>query len=391
VLGTSARLLRLLTLLQSRASWAGPELAERLDVTPRTLRRDVGRLRSLGYPVEGATGVAGGYVLGPGASLPPLSLDEDEATAVFVGLHAAAGTGVTGAGTSAMRALAKLERVLPIRLRKNLRTLHSSVLELGDRPRHLSLANVSDLAGACSERLATRIRYTTHGGATTDRRVEPFRLVRVGALWYLVAWDPSKDEWRTFRLDRIASVERQSERFKARPPPGDDLAEYVTKSLSSALYPHRATVLLDAPLEEVRRRIGPRDGLFVRASNNTCTMELGAPTLDVLAARILWLGVDFEVLTPDALRRHLRTVIARLERASRPAIAKEEPPVRAKAPATGRPGSDIGFAFDAHLATLVGVQPGTRYRRSGSPTTAPRRRSTACAREDRVPPRRRRP
>src|SRR5580693_1051376 len=119
VLGTSARLLRLLTLLQSRSSWAGPELAGRLEVTPRTLRRDVDRLRSLGYPIAGAPGVAGGYVLGPGAALPPLSLDEDEATAIFVGLHVAAGTGVTGAGTSAMRALTKLERVLPTRLRKN--------------------------------------------------------------------------------------------------------------------------------------------------------------------------------------------------------------------------------------------------------------------------------
>jgi predicted DNA-binding transcriptional regulator YafY len=318
VLGTSARLLRLLTLLQSRSNWAGPELAERLEVTPRTLRRDVERLRSLGYPVEGATGVAGGYVLGSGASLPPLSLDEDEATAVFVGLHAAAGTGVTGAGTSAMRALAKLERVLPLRLRKNLRTLHSSVLEVSDRPRHLSLTKVSELAGACSERIVTRIRYTAHGGATTDRRVEPFRLVRVGALWYLVAWDPSKEDWRSFRLDRIASIERQSERFKARPPPGNDLVEYVTKSLSSSLYPYQAKVLLHAPIEEVRRRIGPRDGLFERVSDTTCTMELGAQTLDVLAARILWLGVEFEVITSDALRRHLPTVVARLERASRP-------------------------------------------------------------------------
>jgi predicted DNA-binding transcriptional regulator YafY len=262
--------------------------------------------------------VAGGYVLGPGASLPPLSLDEDEATAVFVGLHVAAGTGVTGAGTSAMRALTKLERVLPTRLRKNLRTLRSSVLEVGDRPRHLSLANVSDLAGACSERLVTRIKYTAHGGAMTDRRVEPCRLVRVGTLWYLVAWDPSKEAWRTFRLDRIVSVERQSERFNARPPPGDDLVEYVTRSLSSSLYPHQAKVLLHAPIEEVRRRVGPRDGLFVRVSDTTCTMELGAQTLDVLAARVLWLGVDFEVITSDALRRHLQAVVARLERASIP-------------------------------------------------------------------------
>jgi predicted DNA-binding transcriptional regulator YafY len=217
-----------------------------------------------------------------------------------------------------MRALAKLERVLPSRLRKNLRTLHSQVLEVGDRPRHLSLANVSELAGACSERLVTRIRYTSHGGATTDRRVEPFRLVRVGALWYLVAWDPSKEGWRIFRLDRTVSVQRQSERFRARPPPGDDLVEYVTKSLSSSLYPQQAKVLLHAPIEEVRRRVGPRDGLFVRVSDSTCTMELGAPTLDVLAARILWLGVDFEIIASDALRRHLQTVVARLERARVP-------------------------------------------------------------------------
>ncbi len=315
MLATSARLLRLLTLLQSRSLWAGPELAERLEITPRTLRRDVDRLRTLGYPIEGAAGVAGGYVLGPGAVLPPLSLDEDEATAVFVGLHAAAGTGVTGAGTSAMRALAKLESVLPARLRKNLHTLRSHVLEIGDRPRRLSLANVSRLAGACSERRVTRIHYTAHGGETTDRRIEPFGLVRVGALWYLVAWDPSKRGWRTFRLDRIEGVEPQRERFGARPPPGDDLVAYVTKSLSTSPYTHQAKVLLHASIDEVRGRIGPRDGLFARVSDTTCTMELGAPTLDVLVARILWLGVDFEVLSSDALRGHLATVAARLARA----------------------------------------------------------------------------
>jgi predicted DNA-binding transcriptional regulator YafY len=302
--------------LQSRPTWGGGELAERLEVTPRTLRRDVDRLRSLGYPIEGATGVAGGYVLGPGASLPPLSLDEDEATAVFVGLHAAAGTGVTGAGTAAMRALSKLERVLPTRLRKNLRTLRGSVLELGGRSRTLSLASVSALAGACSERTVTHITYAGRDGAKTERRVEPFRLVRVGSLWYLVAWEPSKEEWRTFRIDRIASVEPKSERFKARPPPGDDLVEYVTRSISSSPHAHRAKVLLHAAIEEVRPRVGPFDGLFTQVSESTCTMELGAPTLDVLVSRLLWLGVDFEIVTSsDELRRHLRTVAERLARA----------------------------------------------------------------------------
>jgi predicted DNA-binding transcriptional regulator YafY len=318
MLQASARLLRLLTLLQARSSWAGAELAQRLEVTPRTLRRDIDRLRSLSYPIEGTTGVAGGYQLGSGASLPPLSLDEDEATAVFVGLHTAAGTGVTGASSSALRALAKLERVLPTRLRKNLHTLRSSVLELGDRSPGLSLANVSSLAGACSERIVTRIVYTARNGAKTERRVEPFRLVRVGPLWYLVAWDPAKDEWRTFRLDRVASVELHSERFKARPPPGDDLVDYVTRSLSASSHAHHAKVRLHAPIEAIRPRVGPHDGLFARESNNTCTLELAAPTLDILASRILWLGIEFEIISSEALRRHLRALATRLRRASAP-------------------------------------------------------------------------
>jgi predicted DNA-binding transcriptional regulator YafY len=312
VLQASVRLLRLLTLLQARSSWTGPELADRLEITPRTLRRDVDRLRSLGYPIEGETGVAGGYMLGAGATLPPLSLDVDEATAVFIGLHVAAGTGVTGASSSAMRSLAKLERVLPPRLRKNLRALHGSVLSLADRSPQLSLANVSTLAASCSERIVTRIAYTARDGISTERRIEPFRIVRVGAIWYLVAWDPSKAEWRTFRLDRIASVTPESERFKSRPPPGDDLVEYVTKSLSSSGFTHRAKVLLHAPIEAVRRRTGPHDGLFKRVSDTTCSMELGAPTLDVLAARIIWLGVDFDVLESEALRQHLKLVAARI-------------------------------------------------------------------------------
>jgi predicted DNA-binding transcriptional regulator YafY len=317
MLQASARLLRLLTLLQSRSLWSGAELAERLEVTPRTLRRDVDRLRSLGYPIDGATGVAGGYVLGPGASLPPLSLDEDEATAVFVGLHAAAGT-VTGAGTAAMRALSKLERVLPMRLRKNLRTLRSFVTDLGGRQRPLSLANVSTLAGACSERRRTQITYASRDGAKSDRVVEPLRLVRVGALWYLVAWDPAKDDWRTFRLDRMTKVEAGNERFKARPPPHDDLVAYVTLSISASPHAHRAKVLLHAPIEDVRPRVGPFDAHFVPVSTRTCSMELGAPTLDVLVSRLLWLGIDFELVAPsDELRRHLRTVAKRLEAAAR--------------------------------------------------------------------------
>ncbi|MFT3708812.1 MAG: YafY family protein [Archangium sp.] len=313
----SARLLKLLTLLQARSTWAGPELASRLEITHRTLRRDIERLRTLGYPILGETGVGGGYRLGTGASLPPLSLDDDEAIAVFVGLHTAAGTGVTGANTSATRALSKLEHVLPLRLKKQLKTLKSSVLSLADRAPGLSLANVSALATACSERIATRLTYTARDRARSERTVEPHQVVRVGLLWYLVAWEAQKNEWRTFRLDRIARLELlESEHFKPRSPPGGDLAEFVTRSLSTTLHACRAKVLLLAPLEVVRPRIGPQDGVFRRASRKTCTMELGAPTLDVLTARILWLGVDFKVLEPASFREHLKRVARRVSNAS---------------------------------------------------------------------------
>lgn len=314
----SARLLKLLTLLQARSTWAGPELASRLEITHRTLRRDVDRLRTLGYPILGETGVGGGYRLGSGAALPPLSLDDDEAIAVFVGLHTAAGTGVTGANTSATRALSKLEHVLPQRLKKQLKTLKSSVLSLADRAPGLSLANVSALATACSERIVTRIAYTSRDRLHSERRVEPFQVVRVGLLWYLVAWDPEKADWRTFRLDRIARLELENQNFKARSPPDGDVAEFVNRSLSTTLHAFRAKVLLLAPLEVVRPRIGPQDGVFRSISRNTCTMELGAPTLDVLAARILWLGVDFRVLEPASFRAHLKGVAKRVSSASRP-------------------------------------------------------------------------
>jgi predicted DNA-binding transcriptional regulator YafY len=214
VLDASARLLRLLTLLQARATWSGTDLAARLDVTARTLRRDVERLRALGYPVESSTGLAGGYKLGEGASLPPIHLDEEEATAVFVGLHTAAGTDVTGADTAAIRALSKLERVLPARLKRRLATLRTSLLRLADHTPSISLADVSTLAVACSERLITRFAYGDHGGSPSRRAVEPHRIVRLGQRWYLVAWDVQKEQWRTFRLDRMRKPETIGQRFK---------------------------------------------------------------------------------------------------------------------------------------------------------------------------------
>lgn len=311
MLDASARLLRLLTLLQARATWSGADLAERLEVTPRTLRRDVDRLRSLGYPVESTAGAAGGYKLGEGASLPPLHLDEEEATAVFVGLYTAAGSGV--ADSAALRALSKLERVLPARTKRKLATLRASVVKLADRAPAISLAGVAMLAAACSERVVTRFAYSGQGGPS-QREVEPLRIVQAGRRWYLVAWDVQKQDWRTFRVDRIRDPETTKERFAARPPPENDLVRYVTESLSQSPYKHRARVVLLSPAESVRDRVTAYDGMLERLADDRCILQTGARSLESIALFVAMLGVDFEVIEPAELIVTVRALRDRLDR-----------------------------------------------------------------------------
>ena len=315
MLETSARLLRLLTLLQARATWSGADLSERLEVTARTLRRDVDRLRSLGYPIESTTGSAGGYRLGQGASLPPLHLDEDEATAVFVGLHTAAGAGVTGADTASIRALSKLERVLPARLKRRLATLRTSVLRLADHAPSISLSDVSLLAAACSERLVTRFSYPGKGDEVNAREVEPHRIVHVGQRWYLVAWDVRKSAWLTFRIDRIRQPETLERRFEGRSPPQDDLVRYVTESLSSSPYRYRARVLLHSPPEPLRARVTAYEGVLEPVAPDRCILQTGAHSLDALGVFVAALRVDFEILEPVELVAHTRELAQRLARA----------------------------------------------------------------------------
>jgi predicted DNA-binding transcriptional regulator YafY len=311
VLDASARLLRLLTLLQARPTWSGVELADRLEVTPRTLRRDIDRLRSLGYPVESTAGAAGGYRLGEGASLPPLHLDEEEATAVFVGLYTAAGSGV--ADSAALRALSKLERVLPARTKRKLATLRASVVKLADRTPSVSLAGVATLAAACSERLVTRFGYAGQGGPTR-REVEPLRIVQAGRRWYLVAWDVQKQDWRTFRVDRIRELETTKARFAARTPPENDLVRYVTESLSQSPYNHRARVLLYSPAESLRDRVTAYEGILDRVADDRCVLRTGARSLESIALFVAMLGVEFEVIEPAELLVAVRGLRDRLDR-----------------------------------------------------------------------------
>jgi predicted DNA-binding transcriptional regulator YafY len=316
MLVTSARLLRLLSLLQAREFWAGADLAERLEVTGRTLRRDVDRLRSLGYPVHSTSGTAGGYKLGAGASLPPLLLDDDEAIAVAVGLQTAAGGSVAEIEEASTRALAKLEQVLPKRLRRRLAALRSSIVRLADAGPTVKVGDVSSLASACSERRELRFIYRDFKGASTTRTVEPHRIVHTGARWYLVAWDSARDDWRTFRIDRIEAPVATGAHFLPRTSPDDDVGAYVARGVASVARRHRAVVQLHAPLAVMRERIPAMAGQLEPLDDRTCLLHSGAFSLEALMAWIAGIGVDFDVREPPELVAHIERVAGLLGRSA---------------------------------------------------------------------------
>lgn len=324
MLETSARLLRLLTLLQTRSFWPGAELAERLEVTERTVRRDVDRLRSLGYPVDSSAGVAGGYRLGAGASLPPLLLEDDEALAVSLGLRTAAAGTVAGIEEAAVRALAKLEQVLPARLRNRVKALHAAVAPLYYGP-SVPPELLAELAAACRGEDQVRFRYADGKGRTSDRTVEPHGLVHTGARWYLLAWDGDRADWRTFRVDRItAKGVARGRRFTPREVPGGDVAAYVSRAISIDPYALRARIVLHAPLAQLAQRIPPTVGRLSRLGDASCLFETGATSPSVLALHIALLDVDFEVLDPPELLDAIGHIEARLARARSASVAKTE-------------------------------------------------------------------
>lgn len=312
---TSARLLRLLSLFQVQRYWSGGDLSERLEVTARTLRRDVERLRSLSYPVHSTSGIAGGYQLGAGANLPPLLLDDDEAVAVALGLRTAASGGVSGMEDASVRALTKLEQVLPPRLRHRVAALHGFILPLKNRGPNVDAAHLSLIAGACRDHEALRFSYHDRTGAPSARKVEPHRLVHTGYRWYLVAWDSVRKDWRTFRVDRIEGKPKTSTRFHPRKPPEGDFAAFVSKSLSQAPYPIRARLTLYAPLEKVARSVPPSAGVLAALDQHSCTLETGSHSLDGLAIHLMMLGIDFQVHEPPEFIAHLRRLAERFHHA----------------------------------------------------------------------------
>jgi predicted DNA-binding transcriptional regulator YafY len=314
---TSARLLRLLSVLQTRREWSGADLAGRLGISTRTLRRDVDKLRDLDYPIHAGMGPGGGYRLGAGAALPPLLLDDDEAVAVAVGLRAAAGGTLTGIEEASVRALAKLEQVLPSRLRHRVSALHSVTLPLPGAGPPVDPAVLTVIATAARDRLRIRFRYTSHDGTQGSRAAEPHQLVRTDRRWYLLAWDTARDGWRTFRADRITSPQITGPRFTPRDPPGGDAAAYVSRSVSSAPYRYQARIRLHAPAKAAAERLPPTVGHIQADGEHACILHTGAESPDVLAIYVAIIGTEFEILDPPELAEHVLALAGRLTRAAR--------------------------------------------------------------------------
>ena len=316
MLETSARLLRLLSLLQTPREWSGADLAERLGVTPRTVRRDVDKLRSLGYPVHATTGTHGGYRLGAGAAMPPLQLDDEEAVAVAVGLRSAAGGTVTGIEETSLRALAKLEQVLPSRLRHRVSVLQSMTVPMAGRLATVDADTLTLIAGACRDHQRLRFDYRKPDGTSARREVEPHRLVHTGRRWYLLGWDLDRHDWRNFRVDRLQPKIPVGPRFVPRDPPSnEEVVAQTSWALSSGRYRHQARFRMHAPAAAVADRVPPDTGLVEAIDDLSCILHSGSNSLDALAVHVAVLGFDFDVLEPAELVEAVRVLGARFSAA----------------------------------------------------------------------------
>lgn len=310
----AARLLELLSLLQARRDWPGATLSERLGVSGRTVRRDVERLRELGYPVESVPGPAGGYRLRAGTAMPPLLLDEEEAIAIAVGLRTAARASVTGIEETSVRALVKLEQVLPAHLRRRVTALASATVAAPAGgptvdPQHLMI-----IAAACRDRERLRFAYRSRERTETRREVEPHALVNRGRRWYLVAWDRGRDDWRTFRVDRLRHPAPTAGRCPPRTLPVADPAAFVEQSITGTPHRYRARVTVHAPAAEILRRF-PWTSVTPLGADR-CEYRTEDDDLDWIAMRIVMLGAEVEVHEPPELAATLRAMADRLQRAA---------------------------------------------------------------------------
>jgi predicted DNA-binding transcriptional regulator YafY len=302
-------MLRLLSLLQTHRYWPGNELADRLEVSPRTLRRDVDRLRELGYPVDANRGVAGGYQLQSGAAMPPLLLDDEEAVAIAVGLRTGAGGAVDGIEETSMRALTKVIQVMPPRLRRRVEALRSYTVPAfwgGGGPTVDALA-LTVIASSCRDDERLRFGYTAYDGEETRRHVEPHRLVSLGRRWYLVAWDVERHDWRTFRADRMVEPKPTGARFRQRDLPGGDAGAFVRDRLNTRPTQHIVIVDIQAPAAEVKNTVS-HWATVEPIDETSCRMTMKTDSLDWPTMVLGGVGADFTIVQPAELRDYVRAM-----------------------------------------------------------------------------------
>ncbi|GAB90537.1 helix-turn-helix transcriptional regulator [Gordonia rhizosphera] len=321
MLETSARLLALLTLLQARREWSGAELAERLDVTTRTVRRDVDKLRELGYPVDATAGVGGGYRLGAGAEMPPLLLDDHEVLAVALGLNEITTGSVADMAEASAGALTKLRQVMPSRLRHRLDALTVEAVPRESRTT-VSGAVLTEIATACHRAERLRFDYRRGDGVAGRREVEPYRLVRSGLRWYLVGWDIDRADWRSFRVDRMAPRIPTGPRFTPRTLPEGGATGFLTRSLGAVYRKASARVRIHAPIDVVAGMVDDAWGTVEAGDEHSCELTLFSTSLVSIARWLRAFDADFTVLEPPelvddcrALARHHDELAARYRRA----------------------------------------------------------------------------
>lgn len=319
-MSTSARMLSLLSLLQTHRYWPGDELAARLEVSGRTLRRDIERLRDLGYAVDASRGVAGGYQLRAGGQLPPLLLEDDEAVAIAVGLRTAAAGSVGGLEETSVQALTKVIALMPPRLRRRmdaLKAVTDTPGPWGGGGPTVDASILTTLAQSCRDDEPLTFDYAARGAEVTHRRVEPHRLVSLGRRWYLVAYDRDRQDWRSFRVDRVSSPATTGQRFRPRELPGGDALAFVEAGFRRIPQRYDVRVRISAPAEQVSRAVG-RWGGVTAAGADVCLLEMSVDSLEWPVMVLAQVGAAFEVESPDELRAEVLRVGRQLVAAGSP-------------------------------------------------------------------------
>lgn len=299
-------MLELLSLLQTHRYWPGAELAERLEVSERTLRRDIERIRDLGYPVDAVRGVAGGYQLRAGGSLPPLLLTDEEAVSIAVGLRTAASGAVQGMEETAVQSLTKVLSLMPPRLRRRIDALAAETIPAPMRGPTIDATTLTTLAQGCRDDEVLEFDYTAREAETTHRRVEPHRLVSLGQRWYLVGYDRDRDDWRSFRVDRMTEVALTGRRFSGRDLPAADALEFVRAGILQIPRRYDVRVLIRAPRDVVATVTG-RWAELSEVDGGTL-MEMPTDDLFWPLAVLATIDADFEVEAPDELREQVAKV-----------------------------------------------------------------------------------